>query len=144
MPVIDDRRQRDNACSVCLGDYEEGELIRRLLPCHHEFHASCVDLWLKNRRTCPLCRLSMVKAEEAGADSPGEPGSRSRGGGGNSTVTPPARQDQRSSVRLGGLLRFGRARPLLPTQAEGAAAGSQSRGSLTQPVTSQSLEVEGQ
>jgi hypothetical protein len=26
-------------CSVCLGEYEEGEMLRALLPCEHAFHA---------------------------------------------------------------------------------------------------------
>ncbi|KAF5825800.1 hypothetical protein DUNSADRAFT_6896 [Dunaliella salina] len=30
-------------CSVCLCEYEEGDLLRRLLPCNHEFHCTwCV------------------------------------------------------------------------------------------------------
>ncbi|XAR66813.1 hypothetical protein NMG60_11013157 [Bertholletia excelsa] len=48
----------DNAaeCYICLSEYEEGDKIR-VLPCHHEFHMSCVDKWLKEiHGVCPLCR----------------------------------------------------------------------------------------
>ncbi|KAE8679811.1 Profilin family protein [Hibiscus syriacus] len=43
-------------CFICLGEYEEGDIIRRL-PCNHEFHRTCIDKWLKEiHRVCPLCR----------------------------------------------------------------------------------------
>ncbi|KAJ8753241.1 hypothetical protein K2173_017854 [Erythroxylum novogranatense] len=43
-------------CYICLADYDEGEEIR-VLPCHHEYHMSCVDKWLKEiHGVCPLCR----------------------------------------------------------------------------------------
>ncbi|KAJ8526664.1 hypothetical protein K7X08_029141 [Anisodus acutangulus] len=43
-------------CYICLVEYEEGDILRTL-PCHHEFHRTCVDKWLKEiHRVCPLCR----------------------------------------------------------------------------------------
>ena len=34
------------------------------LPCHHEFHASCIQLWLHGSNTCPICRLQLPEAAE--------------------------------------------------------------------------------
>jgi hypothetical protein len=35
----------------------------RVLPCKHEFHAACVDKWLKEVHcVCPLCRASVLLA----------------------------------------------------------------------------------
>ncbi|KAK2513416.1 hypothetical protein Q9233_015562 [Columba guinea] len=34
-------------CVVCMCDFESRQLLR-VLPCNHEFHAKCVDKWLKN------------------------------------------------------------------------------------------------
>ena len=36
------------SCVVCLCEFEPRELVRAL-PCQHEFHANCVDRWLKVR-----------------------------------------------------------------------------------------------
>lgn len=35
-------------CVVCFSDFEARQLLR-VLPCNHEFHAKCVDKWLKVR-----------------------------------------------------------------------------------------------
>ena len=42
-------------CSICFGDYIPGEEVR-FLPCHHHFHAACVDTWLTGSRACPICK----------------------------------------------------------------------------------------
>ncbi|RTG80954.1 uncharacterized protein DC041_0008409 [Schistosoma bovis] len=42
-------------CMICLDDYADSQQIRQM-RCLHEFHANCVDKWLKTKRTCPLCR----------------------------------------------------------------------------------------
>ncbi|KAI5705631.1 hypothetical protein M8J75_000463 [Diaphorina citri] len=43
------------SCVVCMCDFETSQVLRGL-PCSHEFHAKCVDKWLKSNRTCPICR----------------------------------------------------------------------------------------
>ncbi|KAI3980506.1 hypothetical protein MKX01_008923 [Papaver californicum] len=43
-------------CSVCLEQVSEGEIIRNL-PCLHQFHANCIDPWLRQQGTCPLCKF---------------------------------------------------------------------------------------
>nr|XP_045009889.1 E3 ubiquitin-protein ligase RNF38 isoform X5 [Jaculus jaculus] len=52
-------------CVVCMCDFESRQLLR-VLPCNHEFHAKCVDKWLKGNRTCPICRAD---ASEVHRDS---------------------------------------------------------------------------
>lgn len=41
-------------CSVCLAEYCNADELRSL-PCSHEYHAKCIDIWLKKKRACPLC-----------------------------------------------------------------------------------------
>ncbi|XP_044503707.1 uncharacterized protein LOC123224184 isoform X2 [Mangifera indica] len=49
-------------CYICLVEYDEGDSVR-VLPCHHEFHRTCIDKWLKEvHRVCPLCRGDICKS----------------------------------------------------------------------------------
>ncbi|KAG7298614.1 hypothetical protein JYU34_018264 [Plutella xylostella] len=44
-----------SSCVVCMCEFEARQTLR-VLPCAHEFHAKCVDKWLRSNRTCPICR----------------------------------------------------------------------------------------
>ncbi|KFK39369.1 hypothetical protein AALP_AA3G235900 [Arabis alpina] len=44
------------SCSICLQDWEEGEVGRKLERCGHTFHMNCIDVWLLKQLTCPICR----------------------------------------------------------------------------------------
>lgn len=43
-------------CVVCLGEFEEGEVIRLLPNCRHAFHVQCIDEWFFSHSSCPVCR----------------------------------------------------------------------------------------
>ncbi|KAI3966621.1 hypothetical protein MKW92_012541 [Papaver armeniacum] len=47
-------------CIVCLERFIKGESCRSLPRCNHVFHASCVDSWLIQVPSCPLCRQIVV------------------------------------------------------------------------------------
>ena len=32
-----------------------------LFFCRHEFHKLCIDPWLVEHRTCPMCKLNILK-----------------------------------------------------------------------------------
>eukprot|EP00931_Biecheleriopsis_adriatica_P008798 TRINITY_DN10992_c0_g1_i1.p1 TRINITY_DN10992_c0_g1~~TRINITY_DN10992_c0_g1_i1.p1 ORF type:complete len:377 (-),score=68.09 TRINITY_DN10992_c0_g1_i1:47-1144(-) len=42
-------------CSVCMEGFVQGQELR-VLPCLHRFHRSCIDRWILQRPTCPLCQ----------------------------------------------------------------------------------------
>ena len=50
-----------NGCSVCLCEFEEGDVLRVLQPpgCGHAFHQDCIDKWFILHITCPLCRHNL-------------------------------------------------------------------------------------
>lgn len=47
---------KEEMCSVCLSELADGEVVWLLAVCKHCFHAACVEQWLRERATCPLCR----------------------------------------------------------------------------------------
>ncbi|KAL5203894.1 hypothetical protein ABZP36_008765 [Zizania latifolia] len=46
-------------CVVCLAEYEEKDVLRIFPYCGHEFHVACIDIWLMQHSTCPVCRISL-------------------------------------------------------------------------------------
>ncbi|PFH38595.1 zinc finger, C3HC4 type (RING finger) domain-containing protein [Besnoitia besnoiti] len=42
-----------NICAICLCEFQENDLIRRL-PCQHFFHSACIARWLRSHASCPL------------------------------------------------------------------------------------------
>lgn len=64
-------------CAVCIESYKAGEVVT-VLTCDHIFHKSCIEPWLLERRTCPMCKCDILKAlgveeetkEDIAAESP--------------------------------------------------------------------------
>ncbi|XP_036814272.1 RING finger protein 150 isoform X4 [Oncorhynchus mykiss] len=48
-------------CAVCIEGYKPNDVVR-ILPCRHLFHKNCVDPWLLDHRTCPMCKMNILKA----------------------------------------------------------------------------------
>ncbi|KAF7805436.1 E3 ubiquitin-protein ligase SDIR1-like [Senna tora] len=60
-------------CTICLEQVNRGELVRSL-PCLHQFHTNCIDPWLRQQGTCPVCKLrigSGWRPNRAGSESEG-------------------------------------------------------------------------
>jgi len=49
-----------DCCAVCIEPFKATD-IARLLPCRHEFHKDCVDPWLLANRTCPMCKMDILR-----------------------------------------------------------------------------------
>ncbi|NXI48298.1 RNF6 ligase, partial [Galbula dea] len=52
---IHTENELSKTCSVCINEYVTGNKLRQL-PCMHEFHIHCIDRWLSENSTCPICR----------------------------------------------------------------------------------------
>ncbi|XP_044444722.1 E3 ubiquitin-protein ligase ATL4-like [Triticum aestivum] len=44
---------------VCLSPFVPDAELRLLPACRHAFHAACVDAWLRNTSSCPLCSAAI-------------------------------------------------------------------------------------
>lgn len=53
----------EDECSICLNSIEPNESVRCLLTCGHNFHRSCIDLWLLRSADCPLCKCCVRGVE---------------------------------------------------------------------------------
>ena len=47
-----------NECTICLADAIDN---RKNLPCGHGFCEECIDQWIKDKTTCPICRESVTR-----------------------------------------------------------------------------------
>uniref|UniRef100_A0A914GVU2 RING-type domain-containing protein n=1 Tax=Globodera rostochiensis TaxID=31243 RepID=A0A914GVU2_GLORO len=59
-------------CTICLGHLPIGASKKKLkLPnCTHEFHRGCINTWLENHNTCPVCREPATKELPPGRTAP--------------------------------------------------------------------------
>jgi hypothetical protein len=55
-------------CTVCLEEYEPKDVVRVLPACGHAFHAPCIDAWLRQHPTCPVCRASLRAKPSSGGN----------------------------------------------------------------------------
>lgn len=52
-------------CSICIDEFEEGELVRLLPRCGHAYHTECILPWLCERQGhCPLCKVSVLSPSQ--------------------------------------------------------------------------------
>lgn len=47
--------EESSDCAICKDEFQLNENVLEL-PCHHLFHASCIQRWLTMHNQCPVCR----------------------------------------------------------------------------------------
>eukprot|EP00588_Corethron_pennatum_P029624 CAMPEP_0194311190 /NCGR_PEP_ID=MMETSP0171-20130528/8187_1 /TAXON_ID=218684 /ORGANISM="Corethron pennatum, Strain L29A3" /LENGTH=227 /DNA_ID=CAMNT_0039065205 /DNA_START=250 /DNA_END=933 /DNA_ORIENTATION=+ len=64
----------DTSCSICLMDYEQGDLVSWSpnRSCEHAFHHECISGWLSGHPNCPICRRDYLKVTDG--NDPEDPG----------------------------------------------------------------------
>ncbi|XP_075576846.1 E3 ubiquitin-protein ligase RNF128 [Pelecanus crispus] len=91
-----------DSCVVCIELYKPNEVVR-ILTCNHLFHKNCIDPWLLEHRTCPMCKCDILKVlgveadVEEGAESVQATVSR-----GTSNVSTVNEEDNRSETASSG------------------------------------------
>ena len=60
--------QQNKECAICFCEYGPDDEVSPL-PCKHYFHAECIQTWIKDNPTCPMCRdpITPEKLEEYSA-----------------------------------------------------------------------------
>ncbi|CAH8551072.1 unnamed protein product [Dicrocoelium dendriticum] len=48
-------------CAICIELYRASDVVR-ILPCRHVYHKRCIDPWLLEQYSCPLCKLDILKS----------------------------------------------------------------------------------
>uniref|UniRef100_J3LMF2 RING-type E3 ubiquitin transferase n=1 Tax=Oryza brachyantha TaxID=4533 RepID=J3LMF2_ORYBR len=64
----DNTLEDELTCTVCLEQVIVGDLLRSL-PCLHQFHANCIDPWLRQQGTCPVCKHRVSDGWHSEADA---------------------------------------------------------------------------
>ncbi|KAI4873453.1 hypothetical protein NFI96_027303 [Prochilodus magdalenae] len=52
----------ENSCAVCIDSFKRGDIVTTL-PCNHVFHKTCIEPWLLEHHTCPMCKYDILKGE---------------------------------------------------------------------------------
>ncbi|XP_072519583.1 RING finger protein 148 [Salminus brasiliensis] len=52
----------ENSCAVCIDSFRRGDIVTTL-PCSHIFHKTCIEPWLLEHHTCPMCKYDILKGE---------------------------------------------------------------------------------
>jgi hypothetical protein len=52
----------EEKCAICMMDFEDQIEIRKL-PCKHFYHPQCIDIWLVNNSSCPVCKQDPTNPE---------------------------------------------------------------------------------
>ncbi|KAF6201457.1 hypothetical protein GE061_003848 [Apolygus lucorum] len=53
-------KDETECCAICIDPYRQSEVVRTLV-CNHEFHKECIDPWLLENRTCPMCKKDILR-----------------------------------------------------------------------------------
>ncbi|MBA0708082.1 hypothetical protein Golax_020070 [Gossypium laxum] len=59
LPIILYTKGEETECCICLGVFEDEEMVKVLPQCNHVYHSQCVDKWLGSQSSCPLCRACL-------------------------------------------------------------------------------------
>ena len=54
--LVTGTQQADTSCAICQDMIRADDTARRLRPCRHVYHQTCIDQWFERSVFCPTCR----------------------------------------------------------------------------------------
>jgi hypothetical protein len=54
--TIEIDNEQDCSCSICLID----KIANCQTNCRHNFCKSCIEKWMENKNSCPMCRKNII------------------------------------------------------------------------------------
>eukprot|EP00270_Netrium_digitus_P015667 TRINITY_DN5526_c0_g2_i1.p1 TRINITY_DN5526_c0_g2~~TRINITY_DN5526_c0_g2_i1.p1 ORF type:complete len:226 (+),score=44.95 TRINITY_DN5526_c0_g2_i1:72-680(+) len=67
LKASDENRVRfSGECPVCLVEYRDKDMLKKLRKCGHSFHQECIDSWLRMNGSCPMCRTLLLPSAADG------------------------------------------------------------------------------
>lgn len=54
----------EDRCPICLEDMHKALYMRIIKTCGHEYCGECIENWLKEHKTCPICKLELCEPNE--------------------------------------------------------------------------------
>ncbi|XP_054695660.1 E3 ubiquitin-protein ligase RNF128 isoform X1 [Grus americana] len=91
-----------DSCVVCIELYKPNEVVR-ILTCNHLFHKNCIDPWLLEHRTCPMCKCDILKVLGVEVDAEeGVESVQAAVSSGTSNVSTANEEDSRSETASSG------------------------------------------
>lgn len=52
-------KQVDRKCSICQEEYEDDDEMGKL-DCGHSYHIQCIQQWLAQKKSCPVCKAEVL------------------------------------------------------------------------------------
>jgi hypothetical protein len=46
-------------CPICLENILSALYVRKINKCRHEYCGPCIEKWLKENKTCPICKVNV-------------------------------------------------------------------------------------
>ena len=43
-------------CSICQNDMDQSQQLTEIRVCRHHYHRNCLNPWIRNHSSCPMCR----------------------------------------------------------------------------------------
>lgn len=62
----------DDNCPICLEDMHRALYMRSIKGCGHEFCGECIEKWLTDNKTCPICKLQLSEEQEENEEIPNQ------------------------------------------------------------------------